>query len=173
MQTPAAAPRDPNGLDRPEHRTLALLILGGLGLLLAVTVVVAVTSVDGADRPSGGPGTSASAEQLRRLPPTWRVRRGDTYAEIAVRTGLTVEQLEALNPRIDPAALQPGQRLRLRPGAFRAKPRPTGPQFHLVRAGESFASVAAKTGRSVARLRRLNPRLRPAALQPGDRIRLR
>jgi LysM repeat protein len=44
----------------------------------------------------------------------YTVRVGDTLTRIASRTGLTIERLQALNPRINPNALQTGQRLRLR-----------------------------------------------------------
>jgi hypothetical protein len=41
------------------------------------------------------------------------VRSGDSLSSISVRTGVTVATLESLNPGVDPAALQAGQRLRL------------------------------------------------------------
>src|SRR5579859_2246056 len=45
---------------------------------------------------------------------TYVVRPGDTLSEIAVKTGVPLGTLESLNPGINPAALQTGQRLRLR-----------------------------------------------------------
>lgn len=50
----------------------------------------------------------------RSGPRTYRVRAGDTPSTIAERTGVPLEQLQELNPEIDPQALSPGQRLRLR-----------------------------------------------------------
>jgi hypothetical protein len=44
----------------------------------------------------------------------YAVAPGDNLTSIAKRTGLTVGALQALNPNIDPNALQTGQRLRLR-----------------------------------------------------------
>jgi LysM repeat protein len=44
----------------------------------------------------------------------YTVRAGDNLTRIAARTGLTIERLQQLNPRINPNALQTGQRLRLR-----------------------------------------------------------
>jgi LysM repeat protein len=41
------------------------------------------------------------------------VRSGDSLSSISVRTGVPVASLESLNPGVDPAALQAGQRLRL------------------------------------------------------------
>jgi LysM repeat protein len=42
------------------------------------------------------------------------VQAGDSLTLIGVRTGIPVGTIEALNPNVDPNALQPGQRLRLR-----------------------------------------------------------
>lgn len=43
------------------------------------------------------------------------IQGGDSLSRISVKTGVPVSKLEALNPSIDPNALQTGQRLRLRP----------------------------------------------------------
>jgi LysM repeat protein len=42
------------------------------------------------------------------------VRDGDVLSVIAERYGVAVDRLEELNPEIDPRALRPGTRLRLR-----------------------------------------------------------
>jgi LysM repeat protein len=42
------------------------------------------------------------------------VQSGDSLSTISVRTGVSVPTLEALNPSVNPNALQTGQRLRLR-----------------------------------------------------------
>jgi spore germination protein YaaH len=42
------------------------------------------------------------------------VQSGDTLSTISVRAGVSVPTLEALNPSVNPNALQTGQRLRLR-----------------------------------------------------------
>jgi LysM repeat protein len=42
------------------------------------------------------------------------VKPGDNLTSIARATGVGISTIEALNPRIDPNALQTGQRLRLR-----------------------------------------------------------
>jgi hypothetical protein len=45
--------------------------------------------------------------------------------------------------------------------------------FWLVRPGQSFGSIAASTGINIVALEQLNPNLKPAALQAGERVRLR
>jgi LysM repeat protein len=41
------------------------------------------------------------------------VQSGDTLGEVAAKYNTTVDQLLALNPGVDPSALQPGQRIRV------------------------------------------------------------
>ena len=88
------------------------LVAVGLVVLLLAIVVVAATTLTGAD-----PATSAEqarAEKLSKLPVYWKVHTGDSYESIARKTGLTVAELETFNPRVDPGTIRPGQRLKLR-----------------------------------------------------------
>jgi hypothetical protein len=136
---------------------------------LAVAMLVAiVTTLTGSD-----PAQSAGDGASRHLPPYWTVHQGDSYSVIAEKTGLSVDQLETFNPYTNPQTIRPGQRLKLRLHPPPPKPKPKGPMFWTVRTGQSFGYIAAKTGHSIDRLRTLNPRLKPTALQPGDRMRLR
>ena len=82
-------------------------------------------------------------------------------------------ELEAFNPNVDPVGISPGQRLKLRLHVPAPRAKPLGPMFWTVRAGQSFGSIAAKTRINITKLEQLNPRLKPSALQPGDRVRLR
>ena len=43
------------------------------------------------------------------------VKPGDTPSSIAVKTGVTLAEIERLNPDLDPQLLAPGDRLKLRP----------------------------------------------------------
>lgn len=56
-----------------------------------------------------GPGASASSKAKAYV-----VQPGDTLSKIAAKTGVSVAVIEALNPRVNPNALQPSQKLRLR-----------------------------------------------------------
>ena len=115
-------------------------------LLLAI-VVVAATTLTGAE-----PATSAEqarAAKLSKLPVYWKVHTGDSYVSIAQKTGLTVAELETFNPRVDPATIRPGQRLKLRLKVPKAKPKPLGPRFHTVRTGETYRLDRRKTGHSM------------------------
>ena len=61
----------------------------------------------GATGAAGGAGT----REGKRF---YRVRAGDTLEAIAPRFDTTVDDLLRLNPEIDPNALTPGQRIRIR-----------------------------------------------------------
>ncbi len=93
-------------------------------------------------------------------------------SESSGKITLTVAQLEAFSlpsgPHLLVATLP---NVWGYPPAPRAKP--PGALFWTVRSGQSFGSIADRTGINIATLEALNPRLRPAALQTGDRVRLR
>jgi LysM repeat protein len=142
-----------------------------LAILVAAIVAVALNVVGGSTPSSGGAASARAA--ARRVPPYWIVRSGNTFTQIAHRTGLTIAQLEAFNPRADPSSLVPGQRLNLWAHPPRPRPKPAGPMFWTVRPGESFGSIAARTRINIVKLEELNPRLKASTLQPGERIKLR
>ena len=57
---------------------------------------------------------AAAKTRARHRRKTYRVHTGDTPSSIALKYGITVKQLEKLNPNMDPQALTVGERLRLR-----------------------------------------------------------
>ncbi len=58
-------------------------------------------------------GTTTTADEC--LAPRTRVRAGETLEAIAARCKVPLDQILELNPGIDPLALSPGQRVRIRP----------------------------------------------------------
>ena len=112
---------------RSLSRWLAPLAL--LASLLAVLFVVSGSRTDeegdGAAQPTtqerrearGETGTSTTSTGARtsttRQRRTYTVRPGDTLASISERTGVSVEELQELNPDVDPNNLTVGQRIRL------------------------------------------------------------
>ena len=112
---------------RSLSRWLAPLAL--LASLLAVLFVVSTTTSDDEGDGGGGPttaerreargqtGTNPTATGARtstgRQRRTYTVRPGDTLASISERTGVTVEELEELNPGVDPNSLTVGEKIRL------------------------------------------------------------
>lgn len=151
-------------------RLLAPLLL--LAVVAAIALIVSSPpNIAGSSRTHG-----VRAATVRRLPPYWTVRPGDTLAQISAQTGLSIDLLQAYNPNANPLALAPGERLNLwryPPKPRAAKPKPPGPMFWLVRPGQSFGSIAASIGISIVTLEQLNRKLKPATVQPGDEVRLR
>lgn len=164
-------PQQRGGVGPGEGRSRRYVAPAVLLVLLVTIVIVVATSLGGADHKASGTGSQSAP--ARKLPVYWRVKRGQTYAQIAEKTGLTVEQLEAFNPETDPNTLFPGARIKLRAHVPKPKPKPKGPRFYTVRSGQSYGSIAAKTHHSIVKLQKLNPKLKPSTLQAGDRVRLR
>jgi LysM repeat protein len=64
--------------------------------------------------PSKAAKKAAAKTRARHRRRTNHVRAGDTPSSIALKFGITVQQLQKLNPDMDPQALTVGERLRLR-----------------------------------------------------------
>lgn len=108
----------------------------------------------------------------------YTVKRGDALAEISQKTGIDEDRLMALNPTLDPLALVPGQRIRLRPvsAAERARARrrrQARPRRYVVKRGDTPSGIAAKTGVPLFRLFELNRGIERKGIVPGQRLRLR
>ena len=145
-------------------------------IVLAIAAAAVIAVVVSAPHSGRRAGTAIARHATpRRPPPYWFVRPGDTLMEIAARTGVSVARLQAFNPDVDPLSLVPGQRLKLwlHPPKPSPTPAPLGPLYWTVLPGESFGSIATKTGINMATLERLNPGLRPTTFWPGQRVRLR
>ena len=101
-------------LRRPA-RFLAPLAL--VAVVIAILLIVGgsgggrSTSTGGTASPSG---VSAAGARTRHGRRTYVVRAGDSLSGIAVRNGVSVAQIQSLNPGLDPSALPLGRRLRLR-----------------------------------------------------------
>ena len=106
---------------RPTHllAPLALIVVAG-----AVAVVILNSNaIGGDDNENRGAVTTTQqteTERVRTTPSGRRLRRnyvvrpGDSFGSIAERTGVSVDELERLNPEVDPQALVVGQRIKLR-----------------------------------------------------------
>ena len=100
--------------------TLITRLLAVVALAAAVVAVFVVVSGNtGGDDDPGKKGnrTAKTGKQNSKKKPkqaTYEVQSGDTLTNIAQETGVSVDRIEALNPELDPQALQAGQKLKLR-----------------------------------------------------------
>jgi LysM repeat protein len=104
-----------------RKNSITARILAAVALLGAVVVViVAVNSSTGGDSPTvekSGKGakpekkSGGSGEAQKKV---YEVQEGDTLTAIARKNGVSVIRIESLNPDLDPQALIPGQKLKLR-----------------------------------------------------------
>lgn len=94
---------------------LALIVFA-----IACFVVLTNQSSDGKVDDSASTGSTAAkaaaagAAASGPTRSTYKVKAGDSFAAIAEKQGVDVNTLQELNPDIDPRALQPGQKLKLK-----------------------------------------------------------
>ena len=107
MNAPAQA-----GLGRWVTRVLAVLAVAAAAIALLVVITGSLDSAGEDGKQAGkGPDRTQTQEQTAE---TYVIQPGDTLAGIAADVGVPVEQLEDLNPEIDPQALPSGGTLKLR-----------------------------------------------------------
>jgi LysM repeat protein len=92
------------------------------GVTIAVLLVNAGLNGRKADTTTTVPGpvthtqstTTTTKGKLTRAKRFYTVQTGDTFGSIASRVGISITQLQALNPGVSSNALQVGQRLRVK-----------------------------------------------------------
>lgn len=95
-------------------RLLAVLALGAAVVALIVVVGGATGDGDADKSPGKTATTKKQTRKNRNKPKTYKVKEGDNLSMIADRTGVSVDEIEELNPDLDPQALTIGQKLKLR-----------------------------------------------------------
>lgn len=120
--------------------------------------------------PGHGPGAAGTTSP----PATHVVRTGETLAIIAGRSGVSVSVLARTNGILNPNVVPAGVVLRL-PGFPATSPvPPPGPQgtSHIVRQGETLASIAGRAGTTADALARSNGIANPNVIVVGTTLRL-
>ncbi len=103
-----------------EQRTSATArIFAAVALVVAVLVIaIAVASALNGSSSDGhhksGHHAQKEATQPRTKAKTYTVQPGDTLTAIAHKTGVSVAELQVLNPEVDPQILIAGQTLKLK-----------------------------------------------------------
>ena len=80
----------------------------------------AVVDVDGVDRDDPDEQHRLGrheelARRARSAAAAYIVKSGDTLSSIAIKTGVSLARIQALNPKLDSQSLQTGQRVKLSP----------------------------------------------------------
>ncbi|MCE9518267.1 MAG: LysM peptidoglycan-binding domain-containing protein [Verrucomicrobia bacterium] len=107
------------------------------------------------------------------------IAKGETFRNIARKYGLTQEDLEGANPKIDSATPKAGTKLIIpatvstteKSVAETAKPKPSG-TTHTVTETDTFYTIAKKYGSTEAAIAAENPSVNPNRLRPGSKINL-
>jgi LysM repeat protein len=104
-------------------------MLAPISLIVFVVVLLIVIASSGTDEDSGSSRPSISQQQNEQVSTTgeatttttptvsgkfYTVKTGDTLAGIAEQVGVSVAELQELNPALDPQALVSGQKIRIR-----------------------------------------------------------
>jgi LysM repeat protein len=109
-------PPKPN---RSPARLLAPVALVLVAIAFLFVLASSGTDSDDGDRASETTERTSTERTTARKPPprraaTYTVKTGDTLGAIAEKTGLDVQELQTLNPELDPQALVSGQKIKLR-----------------------------------------------------------
>ena len=101
-----------------------MLAPAALAVCAVLFLFVVLTSNGGGDdserEDSGATQTQSSRTDTPERKPkrasgsTYTVKTGDTLGSISEKTGVNVEELQELNPQLDPQALVSGQKLKIR-----------------------------------------------------------
>jgi LysM repeat protein len=107
-------------MDTSRKSSIArLLAVGALALTAVVLIVIVSGGLGGGGSSSNAGPTTSTQTTVTKLNGTklgrfWTVKTGQTLDTIAHLVGTTAARLQTLNPAVDPQALAPGTRIRIR-----------------------------------------------------------
>jgi LysM repeat protein len=104
-----ATTRNPGAARRLGTRLLAVLAVAGAAVALFLVISGSMDSSGEGERDKA----PAKSQEQSKNADTYVVQPGDTLGGIASKTGVPVDQLQNLNPDIDPQALPSGATLKL------------------------------------------------------------
>lgn len=94
---------------------------------------------------------------------TYKVKRGDTFSELAKRFGTTVAELQRINGIKDANKIYAGQTLKV----------PTAPVYHIVKRGDTVYELAVKYGTTIAKIKALNNLKDVNKIYVGQKLRVK
>lgn len=113
-------------------------------------------------RPEAAARPSKTAVRPGADGPSYQIADGDTLSGIAQRFSVSIDQLLAWNPDLDPDRIRAGQSLSMGFDGRRVT--------HRVRAGDTLTAVARRYRVTLAKLQRWNPGLQPDRLRTGQAL---
>ena len=99
----------------------------------------------------------------------YTIQMGDTFYSIAARFHVTVEELIATNPGVNPDNLMPGQRICI-PEMAPPVTCPEGTFAHTIKAGDTLYSLAQLYHTTVENILAVNPGIDPNNLKIGQKV---
>ncbi len=111
---------------------------------------------------SGASASSGSEEPVNYT--TYTVVSGDTLSGIAARQGVTMQELQEWNPRLDPDRIRLGQRIRIR------SLRPTRTIRYEVQPGDFLGRIASRHNVTVSEILSWNPGVDPDRIRIGHQL---
>lgn len=126
-------------------------------------------------RPPRGPAALAIGCLLVAGSAAYTVERGDTLSDIAARSGTSVSALADANDLTNPNLIYVGQRLTIPGRGSDSEGAPTGEtsaRTHVVGAGESLGTIAARFGLTIEQLAQANGITDPSRIMAGSLLRI-
>ncbi len=107
-------------MDAASRNLKRVLALGAVGVVVLAMITTVSNSLDSGDGDGDAPRAAVvdrpndSSDPPNKPPQEYQVKEGDTLTAIAAETGITVDEIIALNKDVDPQTLNAGQVLKLR-----------------------------------------------------------
>lgn len=106
----------------------------------------------------------------------YTVKRGAKLKDVAKATGISLKELEKLNPELKDRWLKAGTKVKIPKSSIEAKSDESTKEenytFYRVKRGAKLEHVAKATGTSLKELERLNPELKDKWLSPGSKVKI-
>jgi len=105
-------------MNKRSSASARVLAVTALVIAFVIAVIAIGAALGGDDSSDSGTGKHSGKAthktHPKQVPATYEVKSGDTLIAIAHRMGISVRQIEELNPEVDPQILVAGEQLKLR-----------------------------------------------------------
>lgn len=98
---------------------------------------------------------------------------GDTFGSLAIKYNTTSKKIQELNPDVDPTKLQIGKKIRVSGSKSSSSSSNSSAVYHTISEGDTFGHLAIKYNTTSKKIQELNPKVDPAKIQIGQKIRVK